>query len=106
MTTTDTQRVIREPSGWLRVTAAAQVRRIRRMGLDPDSTTGPALLAPLVGTLSNPDPQDDRRCDRCSRYCPPGEGYAVMLYRPTLALALIVGLCPVHAAVEGVTADV
>lgn len=103
MTTTDTQRVIREPSGWLRVTAAAQVRRIRRFGLNPDNTTGPVILAPLVGNLTAPGTAQDRSCDRCGRYCAPGEDYTVILYHPTPVVALVVGLCADHAATEGVT---
>lgn len=93
---------ITEPSAWMRGTGAAQVRRIRALGLDPDTLGGPLILAPLVGRLTEHSSEDDRRCDRCGRYCDPSEPYVVLTYGAAARVLLVGGLCELHAQAEGV----
>lgn len=103
MTTTTALPPITEPSAWCRSTGAAQAHRAERMtGDEMRSPTGPLVLAPLVGRLTHHGTEDDRRCDRCGRYVPPGEVYVVGLYFARPRLALVLGLCGSHAAAEGV----
>lgn len=102
MSATTTPPVVTEASAWLRGTAGAQLRRLRKMGAPLDEPTCPLFLAPLVGRLTERDTEDDRRCDRCGRYCAPSEVYAVGLYAPHPRVRFVVGLCAAHAEAEGV----
>lgn len=103
-TTTDPQ-VITEPTAWLRGVAGAQVARARRLGLDPDDPAAPVIVAPLAGRLSVPGSINDRTCDRCQRYCRPGEDFHALTYGAAASMVLIGGLCAPCAALElaGVT---
>lgn len=101
--TTTAPHVVTEASAWLRGTAGAQLRRLRQMGAPLDDPACPLFLAPLVGRLTEHGTEDDRRCDRCGRYCPPSEVYLVGMYAPHPRVRFVVGLCAEHAAVEGVT---
>lgn len=93
---------ITEPSAWCRATGAAQARRAERMMGDLSGATGPLVIAPLVGRLTEHGTEADRTCDRCGRYVPPGEDYVAGVYRPRPRLVLVLGLCVEHARAEGV----
>ena len=101
-TTTTAPHVITEASAWLRGTGGAQLRRVRALFPDLDEPDAPMFLAPLVGRLTERGTEDDRRCDRCGRYCPPNEDYWPGLYAPHPRVRLVLGLCDAHAHAEGV----
>lgn len=104
MSTTTPLPPVTEASAWLRGTAGAQLRRIARLGLDPHGVAGPAIVAPLVGRITTPGTEDDRRCDRCGRHVDASGRYFVGIYVPAPGVRLVVGLCAEHARAEGVTA--
>jgi hypothetical protein len=91
-----------EDTAWLRTATAALIAEARRAGLDPDAT-GPAaavIIAP-IGRSGVGDPVEDRSCDRCRKYTPPGRQFHPFVHQAAPALRVTGGLCGACARLEG-----
>lgn len=84
-----------EPSAWLRGAVTRRIRDVQALGLDPHAAD-PIIVAPL-GRGCAPGDREDRTCDRCRAYTPPGPPFHVLGVQPARGLLLVVGLCdPCH----------
>jgi hypothetical protein len=85
-------RIIHEPSAWLRGAAATRVRQINARLKDIDTSAYGAIVAQLgrTGALGS---REDRSCNRCGTYVPPGRTLYLSVYQPTPRIHLCCGLC-------------
>lgn len=90
---------LHEPSAWLRARVAERAARARALGCDPDDPTGPLVVMPL-GRPGVPGEPSDRECDRCGRYVPEGQTFALSQLHALPGLLLVGGLCASCAAAE------
>jgi len=86
----DTAIVVREPTAWLRGRGAERVRAALARGLDPHD--GPDTIITPLGRHPRND-RDDRTCDRCDTYVPPGTLFWPVVLHPARQLLVIGGLC-------------
>jgi hypothetical protein len=90
--------VVTEPTAWLRVAAE---RRARELWPAVVANPHARVIAQLAGnSWPAPGSVEDRTCDRCGVYVPPGQPYVVAAYWVTSRLALGVGLCDTCGAKE------
>lgn len=64
-----------EPTAWLREAAAMRARQATFLGADVLHNGG-VVIIPIGGRSGINDPIEDRTCDRCRTYVPPGEFFA------------------------------
>lgn len=96
--TTSERDLIREPSAWMRGSAATRARQINALHLD---STYALVIAPL-GKTGEPGTREDRSCDRCGIYVPQGRPLMLLTYQPRPRILLCTGLCGRCAAKEGI----
>lgn len=80
--------LITEPSWWCRTTAARRVRELRWT----TPTSDQVVVAQLSGRPTPTGSAEDRTCDRCRAYVPPGPPFwcAVYMHR---GFRFVLGLC-------------
>jgi hypothetical protein len=89
---------VSEPTAWLRSTSRRRVIQLSRQHV-PAAAFGnspPIVVAYLADNHVEPGCREDRTCDRCRRYCPPGSAYAVSAHLTDYRgrrYCLVVGLC-------------
>lgn len=97
---TTTTRAPHEASAWLRGAVADRLAVIDQRTDLPD--TG-VIVGPLGRTGAGaPGSREDRSCDRCSDYTPPGEDFHPFSIHPRPDVVLIAGLCARCARREGI----
>lgn len=89
MSTTTATRAPWEPSAWLRDAISKRHKQIRTIHTN---RPGDLVVAPL-GPKTAHGAREDRTCDRCRTYVPPGPLFYVHAFPAAPALVLIVGLC-------------
>lgn len=98
--------MVSEPTAWLRATARRRVIQLSRQRVPVSRGFGnspPIHVAYLVAGHVDPGAREDRTCDRCGTYCPPGTVYAVSAYLTDYRerrYFIVFGLCPSCAALE------
>ncbi|GAA1714366.1 hypothetical protein GCM10009809_08190 [Isoptericola hypogeus] len=89
--------VVDEPSHWLRARVGELLRRLDALPLPRHD-----LVVTPLGRTGHPGSREDRCCDRCRRYTPPGRPFYVVRYRPRPRVEVAGGLCATCARAEGV----
>ncbi len=88
-----------ELSAWLRGELGRVIRVVREHGLNPHNLDGPVILTRL-GPPGGVGSVEDRTCDRCRTYVPPGPPLHLFGVRAAPQLIVTCGLCTVCAAHE------
>lgn len=88
-----------EPSAWLR---GAVARRLAVIDQLTDLPERDIIVGPL-GRAGTPGSREDRTCDRCRQYTPPGGKFHPLPVQPRPDVVLIGGLCARCARREGIT---
>ena len=93
-----------EPSAWMRGRLAALERKAwRAVSADRDPASCVVIAALTRHEL--PGTWQDRTCDRCRAYVPPGESLHMLSHLVRPWLVVTGGLCDGCAAAEGVRHD-
>ena len=97
-------RVIFEPSAWLRAAFRRRVIGLSRRHATVSPLPGtPVVVAYLTHGDVEPGSREDRTCDRCRSYCPPGADYCVSMIVADYwerRYHIVFGLCPACARLE------
>jgi hypothetical protein len=91
---------IHECTAWMRTAAARRVRQIEAELKDIDTSTYGAIVAP-IGMTGAPGSREDRSCDRCRAFVPPGDLLHMFVYRATARIHLAGAFCTACARKEG-----
>lgn len=90
---------IHEPSAWLRGAVARRLAVIDQLTDLPEHDD--ILIGPL-GRAGTPGSREDRTCDRCRQYTPPGGKFHPLPVHPRPDVLLVGGLCARCARKEGI----
>lgn len=86
--------VITEPTSWCRMTAARRVRELERQ-IPADAVA----VVQLSGRVAPRGSTEDRTCDRCRTYVPPGPLFWCAIYMVG-RFRFVLGLCTDCARLE------
>lgn len=94
-----------ELSAWLRGAVNARLVKLDTyLAGHPLADQFDVAQCALSGRRTRPGEREDRTCDRCRTYCPPGRPFTAFLIRPRPNVQMIAGLCGRCLAREEVAA--
>lgn len=79
-----------EPSAWMRQRLAERVEVAVR---ERAAAGGDVAVVIPLGRTGTPGSREERSCDRCSTYVPPGTELLMLVFRPEPWLHITGGLC-------------